>query len=117
MVGGSNPDYEAVLGGAFITHPPQFAFTVYPLPTQHPIVDGIEAFTVHDEFYIQRFDPAVQVHMVALDRGTAYPMVWTKPEGAGRVAHIAMGHSALVWAVPMYRQLMLQAAAWILARP
>lgn len=116
VVGGSSPDYEALLGGAFLSHPPQFAFTVYPLPTQHPMMDGIEAFSVHDEFYIQRFDPAVQVHMVALDRGTAYPMVWTKCEGAGRVAHIAMGHSELVWEVPMYRRLMLQAAAWLLAR-
>jgi hypothetical protein len=37
---------------------------------------GIEAFTVHDEFYVERQTADVQVHMVAFDRGVAYPMVW-----------------------------------------
>lgn len=114
VVGASNPAYEALLGGAFISHPPQFAFTVYPLPREHPITAGVEAFTVHDEFYIQRYDPSVQIHMVALDRGVAHPMVWTRNDGAGRVAHIAMGHSELVWDLPPYRRLLLQAAAWLL---
>jgi type 1 glutamine amidotransferase len=116
VVGNSNPAYEALLGGAFISHPPQFAFTVYPVSHEHPITAGIEAFTVHDEFYVQRYDRSVSIHMVALDRGVAQPMVWTRAEGAGRVAHIAMGHSELVWNLPPYRQLLQQAAAWLLAR-
>jgi type 1 glutamine amidotransferase len=39
--------------------------------------------------------------------------VWSKPEGNGRVAHIALGHSAAVWQLEPYRRLMLQAAAWL----
>jgi uncharacterized protein len=116
VVGNSNPAYEALLGGAFISHPPQFAFTVYPVSSEHPITAGIEAFTVHDEFYVQRYDRSVSIHMVALDRGVAHPMVWTRAEGVGRVAHIAMGHSELVWDLPPYRRLLQQAAAWLLAR-
>ncbi|MBM4457580.1 MAG: ThuA domain-containing protein [Chloroflexi bacterium] len=116
VVGNSNPAYEALLGGAFISHPPQFAFTVYPLSREHPITAGIEAFTVHDEFYIQRYDPSVDIHMIALDRGIAHPMVWTKTAGAGRVAHIALGHSERVWSLPLYERLLFQAAAWLLDR-
>ncbi len=112
VVGKTNPAYEALLGGAFISHPPQFAFTVYPLIHEHPITAGIEAFAVHDEFYMQRYDSSVSVHMVALDRGVAYPMVWTRTDHAGRVAHIAMGHSELVWNLPPYQRLMHQAARW-----
>lgn len=116
VVGNSDPAYEALLGGAFISHPPQFAFTVYPCVRAHPITAGVEAFTVHDEFYMQRYDASVQIHMIALDRGVAYPMVWTRDEGAGRVAHIAMGHSELVWALAPYQRLILQAAAWLTGR-
>jgi type 1 glutamine amidotransferase len=118
VVGSTNPAYEALLGGAFISHPPQFAFTVYPLAhaERHPITAGIEAFTVHDEFYMERCDPSVRIHMVALDRGVAYPMVWTRTDNAGRVAHIAMGHSELVWSLPPYQRLILQAARWVTGR-
>lgn len=114
VAGKSGPAFGELMGGVFVEHPPQFAFTVYPMRQPHPITAGIEAFTVHDEFYIQDLASPVEVHMVALDRGQAHPMAWTREEGQGRVAHIAMGHSTLVWELPQYRQLILQAAAWVL---
>jgi type 1 glutamine amidotransferase len=103
------------MGGVFVDHPPQFAFTVYPLYRLHPITAGIAAFTVHDEFYVQEHEPDVDLHMVALDRGVAYPMVWTRSEGQGRVAHIAMGHDGKVWSLAPYHQLMLQTVDWLTA--
>jgi hypothetical protein len=109
----SNPALRTLMGGAFVSHPPQFAFTVYPLFREHPIVDGIDAFTVHDEFYVEIHEPSVEIHMIALDRGVAHPMVWSKEEGQGRVAHVAMGHDEKVWNLPHYRQLMLQAVGWL----
>ena len=75
---------------------------------------GIEAFTVHDEFYMETHTSAVQVHMVAFDRGLAYPMVWSKTEGEGRVAHIAPGHSREVWDLKPYQQLLLQTIYWLM---
>jgi type 1 glutamine amidotransferase len=83
---------------------------------EHPITAGIEAFTVHDEFYIQTHTPDVQVHMVACDRGAAYPMVWSRTEGRGRVAHIAPGHSQEVWDLEPYQRLLLQTIAWLTQR-
>ena len=109
----SSPDMRKLLGGVFVEHPPQFSFTVYPVYRAHPITVDIPAFTVHDEFYMQRHEPDVEVHMVALDRGIAYPMVWTKAEGKGRVAHIAMGHDEKVWRLEPYQRLMLQTIAWL----
>ncbi len=108
-----DPALRALMGGVFVSHPPQFAFTVYPLLSQHPITDGVEAFTVHDEFYVEVHEASVEIHMVALDRGVAHPMVWSKYERRGRVAHVAMGHDEKVWNLPPYRRLMLQAIAWL----
>ena len=113
VIADSDPSLGDLMGGVFVSHPPQFAFTVYPMYGEHPITEGIEAFTVHDEFYIERLVGPVDVHMAAVDRGTAYPMVWSKREGQGRVAHVAMGHSELVWDLPLYRKLMLQALGWL----
>lgn len=113
VTGDSHPAYAELLGGAFLRHPPAFSFTVYPLAVEHPIIAGIDAFEVSDEFYIQKVDQGVQVHMLALYEGKAHPMVWSKLAGQGRVAHIAMGHSTAVWELPEFRQLLVQAAEWL----
>jgi type 1 glutamine amidotransferase len=109
----SNQEMRRLLGGRFVSHPPQFDFTVYPLFKEHPITQGIGAFAVHDEFYVQSYDDGVVIHMAAFDRGVAYPMVWTRSEGRGQVAYLAPGHSKRVWDLPSYRQLVRQAVDWL----
>lgn len=113
VAGQSSPALKALMGGAFVTHPPAFAFTVYPLYREHPITAGVEAFTVHDELYVQMYDATVEIHAVTLDRGMAYPMVWSRSEGRGRVAHIALGHGPEAWNLPPYQRLMRQAVDWL----
>jgi len=110
--GKPNPIYSQLAGARFLEHPPRFSFTVYPLAVEHPITRGIQAMTVWDEFYIQAYEPDIQVLMVAMDRGVAYPMVWAKTVGLGRVAHVAMGHDGQVWRMPAYERLFLQAVEW-----
>jgi hypothetical protein len=111
------PDVNAALrdliGGAFVEHPPQFAFNVVPMVRAHPTTQGIRAFTVNDELYIQKITEDAQIHMVTVDRGVAYPMVWTREEGRGRVAYVAPGHGSEVWDQPTYGRLLRQAAAWL----
>ncbi len=113
VIGESDASLGNLIGGVFVSHPPQFAFTVYPMFEEHPITAGIEAFTVHDEFYVETHMPDVQVHMVAFDRGIAYPMAWSKRESQGRVAHLAPGHSAQVWNLESYQRLLLQTLDWL----
>lgn len=109
----SNMPMRALIGGRFLSHPPQFDFTVTPLAHKHPILDGVRAFSVRDEFYIQEFDPEITIQMTAEDRGAVYPMVWTKNEGRGRVVYIAPGHTASTWATDNYRQLLRQSTRWL----
>lgn len=116
VMGEAQTQLRQLLGGRFLSHPPQFDFTVTPLSREHPITAGIGAFAVHDEFYIHSYNEGVEIHMVASDRGIAHPMAWTKAAGAGRVAYLAPGHSALVWDQPAYRQLVRQSVAWLTQR-
>lgn len=115
VIGESDTALGELIGGVFVSHPPPFSFTVYPVFEEHPMTMGIEAFTVHDEFYLETHTSAVQMHMVAFDRGVAYPMAWSKTEGLGRVAHIAPGHSREVWDLKPYQQLLLQTIGWLTA--
>jgi len=107
--------YTALCGGKFVEHPAQFSFMVTPMKSPHPITEGIEAFSVHDEFYMQTYSDDLHVHMVALDRGQAYPMLWSRTESKGKVVYVAMGHGPLVWNLPQYQQLMRNAVNWVMA--
>lgn len=112
-LGESAPGLGELTGGFFLEHPPICTFTVYPVCKSHPIIEGINAFSVYDEMYIEQYDPCVDVHMLAVEGDVAYPLVWSKTEGRGKVAHVALGHSAAVWELAPYRQLMLQTMAWL----
>lgn len=113
VAGRENLRQKRLMGAVFIEHPPQHTFTVYPLLPEHALTAGVGAFSVTDEFYIQEYEPSLDVHMVAIDRGKAYPMVWTKAEGEGRVAYVAMGHDQGVWDLAPYGKLMIQALDWL----
>lgn len=113
VFGQTSPALRALMGGVFVDHPPPFNFTVCPMSGEHPITADVSAFSVHDEFYVQSYDETVGVHMVAVDRGVAYPMVWSKTEGLGRVAHVAIGHGPEVWALEPFQRLTLQAIQWL----
>ncbi len=108
-----NENLQRLLGGRFLSHPPRFPFTVYPMQRRHPVLSGVGPFTVVDELYTQEYSD-VDVHAVAIDRGAAHPMVWTRADGQGRVVHVAPGHDAAVWACRAYRKLMRRAVDWSL---
>jgi type 1 glutamine amidotransferase len=113
----TSPIFKNLCGAEFVMHPPRFGFTVYPLGQSHPVTDGVGAFCVNDEFYVQSFERGVDVAMVAIDRGIAYPMVWTRRYGKGRVAGIAPGHDMETWQEKAYQRLLLQSASWLTQRP
>lgn len=113
VCGESGPGLQALTGGRFVSHPDPFVFTVYPVYRAHPIIAGVQAFSVFDELYVEECDPSVDIHMTTIDRGVAYPMVWSKNEEQGRVVHIAPGHYAAVWANEQYQRLVMQAVGWL----
>jgi type 1 glutamine amidotransferase len=113
VIGEESQRLRRLLGGYFIEHPPEAEFTVVPLYREHPITQGVEAFVVQDELFINAYERDIEIHMVAQHRRVCHPLVWTRHEGAGRVAYIGLGHSEKVWALPAYRKLTAQALMWL----
>ena len=86
------PEYRAMVGGHFVTHPHFRDYQVSVVDSENPITKDLVEFTVKDEQYITDYDPRVNVLASALWKGGAMPVVWTKGWGEGRVFYLALGH-------------------------
>ena len=106
------PEYRAMVGGHFVTHPKYRDYQVSIVESGHPITEGIDEFFVKDEQYIVDYDPRVQVLASALWKGQAVPVVWTKPWGQGRVFYLALGHDAAACEHEMFKTLLVRGAQW-----
>jgi type 1 glutamine amidotransferase len=115
VMGESGSALHKLYGGRFIEHPPMFRFSVSPMRLPHPVTEGVEEFTVYDEFYIQDLTADSLVLMTAHDRGVCHPMVWVRTEGAGKVACIAPGHDRNAWDLPEFQRLTLQGLEWVIS--
>ena len=89
-----DPAYRAMVGGYFVTHPRYREYQVSVVDPENPITKGLDEFMVTDEQYITNYDPRVNVLASALWKGTAMPVIWTKPWGKGRIFYLALGHNA-----------------------
>ena len=112
--GQSSPVFRRLVGGVFVTHPPACRFTVYPVAGEHQITRGMDPFEVQDELYIEECEPDVKVHAVAIHEGIERPQVWSRTEGSGKVAHVALGHDEKVWSLSVYQRLLLGAVEWLI---
>lgn len=88
------PEYCAMVGGYFISHPSYREYQVSVIDQEHFITKGLSEFMVTDEQYILDYDPRVKVLCSALWKGKAMPVAWTKTWGRGRVFYLALGHDA-----------------------
>lgn len=113
VISDANQGLIGLFGARFHTHPPPFTFTVSPRPQNHPVIDAVPAFEVHDEFYLHRCRDPLEVLMTGQYEGKTHPLVWTRSAGNGRVAYIALGHGPAVWRLPAYQQLVRQALGWL----
>jgi type 1 glutamine amidotransferase len=105
-----------LVGGAFISHPPQCPVTVAPEPG-HPLAAGAEPFTLVDEHYMMDFvDPEVEPLLTTSSEHGSQPGGWTRRQGAGRVCVLTPGHNLEVWLHPSYQTLIGNALRWCAAR-
>ena len=117
------PDFVAALGGRFRTHPAPLDITVDFVDKVHPITEGLDSFTVHDELYLfQDYDP-LNVHLLASttsfpddqNPGSPIPIAWVREEGKGRVFYLSLGHFPEVMADPKWRKLLQRGVTWTLS--
>lgn len=106
------PVLRGLMGGVFVSHPPQCAVTVEP-QAGHPLTAGAEAFTLVDEHYYMDFDdPQADCFATTLSEHGTQPAGWTRREGAGRVCVLTPGHNLEVWLHPSFQALLRNALQW-----
>jgi hypothetical protein len=110
------PEYKAMVGGHFVTHPHFREYQVSVVDPEHPITKELTEFNVTDEQYIVDYDPRVHVLCSALWKGQAMPVAWTKPWGKGKVFYLALGHNADACGHEMFRLLLARGAKWAAGR-
>jgi type 1 glutamine amidotransferase len=105
------PELRELVGGHFLTHPEQSEYGV-DIVDDHPVVAGVEDFSVFDEPYQVEADDDVRV-LARMDHPDleAYPVVWTN-ESEGRVAYISVGHTDETFETDAFRRLLTNAVAW-----
>ena len=106
------PEYRAMIGGWFVTHPHYRQYQVSVVDPEHPITKGLEEFFVTDEQYILDYDPRVKVLCSALWKGQAMPVAWTKSWGKGRVFYLALGHDPQACRDDNFRLLLERGTLW-----
>jgi hypothetical protein len=106
------PEYRAMVGGHFVTHPRYRDYQVSVVDPEHPITQGLTEFPIRDEQYILDYDPRVHVLASALHKGATMPVAWTKPWGHGRVFYLALGHDAPACRQEMFGTLLQRGALW-----
>lgn len=107
------PRWGEIVGGAWnwqrSMHPPPGPFTV-EVVSDHPVVDGLGSFEVHDERY-SFLDVAddVEVLAVARDGDEVHEIVWVREENGARVVYSALGHDPRSYETPENRVLLRRA--------
>jgi type 1 glutamine amidotransferase len=113
------PAYLDVLGGRFVSHPPQLDILMEYVDHNHPITAGLDPFTVHDELYLLDWRPE-RVHLLAQTRSFSdqvQPLAWVRQEGGGRVFYHSLGHNRETLEHPQIRALLCRGARWAANQP
>ncbi|MFC1961167.1 ThuA domain-containing protein [Chloroflexota bacterium] len=119
------PRFGELLGFTWVrgvtNHPPIGEISVRILPTNHPIIAGVDDFTLIDELYRDiLITPGLgpTVHAESVYDGRIHPMILTaeggRVAGAGKTVYLANGHDQRAFECPALRQLWLNALRWLL---
>ena len=115
-----DPDYVALIGGKFRTHPAQLDIALENVDPSHPIMAGIQPFTVHDELYLFADYAPERVHLLAqtnsFDDSGPVPLAWTREQGKGRIFYLSLGHNPSTMEDLNWRKLFCSGVEWALKR-
>jgi uncharacterized protein len=120
------PEYEKIIGGLYPEDPtksgvvtPEVGYEhdvkipVTIVAKDHPITDGLQDFTIHDEIYWgYRVHPEV-THLISTSHPkSGKPLAWCRAEGKSRVAYVQLGHGPEAFENPNFRKLIANSIRW-----
>jgi type 1 glutamine amidotransferase len=113
------PEWGDALGGHWewghSHHPPLGPEVAVTVGSAHPLVDGVDDFTIVDEVYGDLRTREVTGLLHAATPGTdgpARPLLWAREHGGGRVVYDALGHHPPSYEVPAHREIVRRALRW-----
>lgn len=123
----SSKNYRAVMGGAYVGHPPLRPFEVHATANAHPITAGMKPFVVNDEQHYVDYDKDPKYLILESENrdgltyetggknlGTKSPAGWAYEYGKGRVVFTAVGHTIHAMWNPQYLELQKRSVRWLL---
>jgi type 1 glutamine amidotransferase len=107
-----------MIGAKFTGHPPYQLLNYYGTAKGHPLLDGVDNFTLDEEPYMFEFDPFTKktVFLEFEFEGKRYPAAWEQAYGLGKVVYLQPGHHAPSFKPDAYRRLVLNSASWAAGR-
>ena len=115
-------DYLQMVGAQFAAHPHDLVdHTVDIVQPEHPLVAGVEAFSLRSEQYWLLADPLNDVLATTTipvrdgdpwDRPVTSPAVWTRRWGAGRIFVCTVGHQLADLEIPQVRTIIERGMLW-----
>lgn len=120
------PRFGELLGFTWVwgqtSHFPIGDYHIDIVATNHPIVEKLSPFDIHDELY---YDVKVSagltptIHATTKWQDLELPMIFTatgsRVEGAGKTVYLANGHDMTAFASPAMRQIWINAVHWLLS--
>lgn len=111
----SQEKLEKMMGGKFLTHPAmeEIRFEM----KEHVITEGCSAFSLPEEPYqFELTEDDKEVFLVYIYRDKEYVAGWSKVVGEGRLAFLTPGHTAEVFKIPEYIQLIQNSMKWCMKK-
>ncbi|MFF2888694.1 ThuA domain-containing protein [Paenibacillus sp. NPDC057967] len=111
-------ELTGLIGARFTGHPPYQPLTYLLAQENHPLLDGVQPFTVDEEPYMFEFGTFSprQVFLEYEFEGSRYPAGWEHRYGLGRLVYLQPGHCAPSFLPDSYRQLILNSIRWVADR-
>ncbi|MDZ4857442.1 MAG: ThuA domain-containing protein [Candidatus Hydrogenedentes bacterium] len=103
------------------THGPYKEFRIDVKAKEHPILEGIDAFTTNDELYFNLLmRPDMEILLTGdeerFGRTVAEPLLGTHMVYDARCVYFALGHDAKSVSIPQYRKILVQSIEWAAQR-
>lgn len=107
--------YHGMLNAFFDGHSKYMDFSVTVTDPDHPITRGISDFTITDELYYLKHDPARSHHLMqAYDptKDATHVMAFTHTFGDGRVFFFALGHDEAALENTSFQEIVRRGVLW-----
>lgn len=140
------PEFMEMLGSQFIAHPPIGPFKVQVTRGDHPVTQGLRAFSVIDELYLMRRTAPIEVLLHTSFSGPCpdfgnrhfsdeeIPVLYERQVGEGTILYCTLGHcrghydlapiraynphpDRCSWNYPVYYEILRRGITWGLDRP